>query len=97
MALLCIPPRLRWWPRRRRDQPLPLPCIIIHSFFCRLLGSSIALCSILYLRWADEQLKAQDDARQRQESSRVGAMCLGRHLQSFMPEGCSANHGQITS
>ena len=39
----------------------------------------------LYLRWAEEQLKAQDDARQRQESSRVGAMCVGRHLQSFIP------------
>ena len=38
----------------------------------------------LYLRWAEEQLKAQDDARQRQESSRVGAMCVGRHLQSFI-------------
>ena len=37
----------------------------------------------LYLRWAEDQLRAEEDARERQQSSRVAAMDLRRHIQSF--------------
>lgn len=38
----------------------------------------------LYLRWAEGQLNAEEEAKRRQESTRMGALDLGRHIQGFL-------------
>ena len=38
----------------------------------------------LYLRWAEAEFSGQEEAQERERSSRVGAMDLGRHIQSFL-------------
>ena len=38
----------------------------------------------LFLRWAEGQLKAEDDAKRLAESTRMGGLDLGRHIQAFL-------------